>query len=213
MPSSKTPSGWVIVVPVKGTASAKSRFGPGDNSALALAMALDTVAVALEVGRVIVVTSDAAPFAALPPSRFALTVEPDPGGGLNAAITAGLVHIGLGPARAVLLGDHPGLTAGELREALAAASEYPLAFVADADGEGTALTAAAPGVVHVPRFGADSAAEHLAAGYVSLGGVWPGLRRDVDTAEQLAGLDGVGAHTRAFLVESRGAGRAGHPGA
>ena len=196
------PPDWTFVIPVKGTTTAKSGFGPGDNSPLARAMALDTVAAALEVGRVVVVTSDAAPFTALP-----VTVEADPGGGLNAAIAAGLVRAGLDTARAVLLGDHPALTPGELREVLAAAVGHPLAFVADADGEGTALTAAAARVAHVLRFGARSADEHAAAGYVPLRGAWLGLRRDVDTAAQLAELDGVGPYTRALMADSG----VGHP--
>ncbi len=199
------PTDWVFVVPVKGSTDAKSRFGPGDNSELALAMALDTVEVALTAGRVIVVTGDATPFAAL----GALGV-PDPGRGLNAAIASGSDHAGLATSRAVLLADHPALTPTELAEVLAAAARHPLAFVADAEGEGTALTAAAPGVPHVPLFGPASAASHRAAGYVELGArasagegpsraAWPGLRRDVDTAEQLAGLTHLGPRTRAYL--------------
>ena len=83
---------WSIVVPFR-AAGAKSRFGSGDNSALALAMALDTVDVALRVGRVIVVTSDARPFVKLGASVIA-----DPGAGLNAAIALGLDHAGLDTA-------------------------------------------------------------------------------------------------------------------
>lgn len=198
-----SPGDWVIVVPVKGSTGAKSRFGPGDNSELALAMALDTVEVALAVGRVVVVTTDATPFAAL-----GAVVLTDPGRGLNAAISRGVDHAGPTTSRAVLLGDHPALTPDELAEVLAAAARHPLSFVADAEGEGTALTAAAPGVHLVPLFGLASAAAHRAAGYVELGAgsgtdaapaTWPGLRRDVDTAEQLAGLASLGPRTRAFL--------------
>ena len=190
---------WSIVVPFR-AAGAKSRFGSGDNSALALAMALDTVDVALRVGRVIVVTSDAQPFVELGASVIA-----DPGAGLNAAITAGLDSAdsgtaGLDTARAVLLGDHPALTPTELAGALAAAGPHPLSFVADAEGEGTALTAAAPGVPLAPLFGAASAGSHRAAGFVPLAGAWPGLRRDVDTAADLAGLAGLGPRTRAWLA-------------
>lgn len=192
---------WILVVPVKGSTGAKSRFGPGDNSELALAMALDTVEVASTAGRVIVVTKHATAFAAL-----GVDVIPDPGRGLNAAISRGVDHAGLGTPRAVLLGDHPALTPDELAEVLAAAAGHPKCFVADAEGEGTALTAAAPGVPHAPHFGLGSAAAHRSAGYVELGadagtggGEWPGLRRDVDTAEQLAGLTSLGPRTRALL--------------
>lgn len=189
------PTDWVFIVPVKSSTLAKSRFGPGDNSSLALAMALDTVEVALTAGRVIVVTGDAAAFAAL-----GAEVVADPGRGLNAAISLGVDHAGLGTPRAVLLGDHPALTSDELAEVLAAASRHPMSFVADAEGEGTALTTAAPGIPHAPLFGAGSASAHRAAGYVELGdAAWPGLRRDVDTAEQLAGLVNLGPHTRALV--------------
>lgn len=191
---------WVVVVPFR-AAGAKSRFGAGDNSALALAMALDTVEVALAVAPVVVVTSDARPFVELGASVIA-----DPGKGLNPAISAGLDHAGLGRPRAVLLGDHPALTHDELAEALAAAGPHLLSFVADASGEGTALTAAAPGVPQPSLFGAGSAAAHRAAGFVPLAGAWPGLRGDVDTVadlarlSHLAGLADLGPRTRAWLA-------------
>ena len=195
---------WVIVVPVK-LVAAKSRFGPNDNVALARAMALDTVAVALTVGRVIVVTADAAAFAS-EVSALGAQVVPDPGAGLNAAISRGLDIAGLESPRAVLLGDHPALTPVELREVLAAAAEHPLSFVSDAEGDGTAITAAAPGVPHAPHFGAGSAAAHRSAGYWELFGAWPGLRRDVDLAEHLTvHLDGVpvGPRTSELLAALR----------
>jgi len=200
---------WVIVVPVK-LVAAKSRFGPDDNAALARAMALDTVAVALTVGRVIVVTADAAAFAS-EVAALGAQVVPDPGAGLNAAISRGLDSVGLDSPRAVLLGDHPALTPVELREVLAAAAEHPLSFVSDAEGDGTAITTAAPGVPHAPHFGGGSAAAHRSAGYVELFGAWQGLRRDVDLAEHLAvHLDGtpVGPHTSALLAALRASARA-----
>ena len=184
---------WVVVVPFR-AASAKSRFGSGDNSPLALAMALDTVEVALRAARVIVVTDDGADFLAL-----GAAVHPDPGTGLNAAIAAGLEQAGLDIPRAVLLGDHPALTPVELVAALAAA-EYPLSLVADTAGDGSALTAALPGVPHVLAFGAGSRAAHTAAGYVELHGAWPGLRTDVDTTADLDRLVHAGPRTMAWLA-------------
>ena len=98
---------WTVVVPVKGTASAKSRFGgPADaRAALARAMALDTVEAvlrALRVTAVIVVTAsdDAAQFESL----GAMVVREEPGAGLLAAIGVGL--IGMKAAEAV--GRNPG---------------------------------------------------------------------------------------------------------
>jgi 2-phospho-L-lactate/phosphoenolpyruvate guanylyltransferase len=99
---------------------------------------------------------------------------------------------------AVLLGDLPALTPGELDEALAAAARHPLAFVRDADGTGTTLATAAPGVPFEPHFGPDSAARHAAAGFVELeASDTPGLTRDVDTVDGLEAVlhHGVGDHT------------------
>jgi 2-phospho-L-lactate/phosphoenolpyruvate guanylyltransferase len=187
---------WIVVVPFR-SAAAKSRFGPHDNSALALAMALDTVEVAVNVARVIVVTDAPQPFLAL-----GAAVHPDPGAGLNAAIEAGLAQAGIDSARAVLLGDHPALTHVELVESLAAAT-HPLSVVTDSAGTGTALTAALPGVSHHPAFGENSRAAHEAAGYLPLVGEWPGLRADVDTAADLARLERSGPRTAAWSAGSR----------
>jgi len=177
-------SAFVIVIPVKGGAGAKSRLG-GDatfRAALARAMALDTIDAALEVASVIVVTSDdlAADVAAV-----GVGVVPDPGEGLNAAIEAGLEAVPRGAASAVLLGDLPGLDPRELRAALEA-SVAERSFVADADGVGTVLTAARAS--HALRFGAGSRQAHLDAGYVELLEPWPSLRRDVDLPQHLEQL-------------------------
>jgi 2-phospho-L-lactate guanylyltransferase len=79
------------------------------------------------------------------------------------------------------------------------------AFVADTAGTGTTLLAAAPGVPLGPRFGPDSAARHAASGATALAGAWPSLRRDVDTAADLAEalVLGVGAATAAVNELSR----------
>ena len=177
-------SAFVIVIPVKGGAGAKSRLG-GDatfRAALARAMALDTIEAALEVASVIVVTSDdlAADLAAV-----GVGVVPDPGEGLNAAIEAGLEAVPRGAASAVLLGDLPGLDPRELRAALEA-SVAERSFVADADGVGTVLTVARAS--HALRFGAGSRQAHLDAGYVELLEPWPSLRRDVDLPQHLEQL-------------------------
>jgi 2-phospho-L-lactate guanylyltransferase (CobY/MobA/RfbA family) len=166
---------WTVVIPVKGTASAKSRLGA--SAELALAIALDTVAAALVAARVVVVTS----------SSIASQFE-EVGAAGDGAV-------------AVLLGDVPALRPDELAAALELAAQHPLAFVADADKDGTVLITALRAVDHRPAFGAHSRASHLAAGYVELDvPLDSGLRRDVDTAEQLAALaPRVGPHTRALL--------------
>jgi 2-phospho-L-lactate guanylyltransferase len=200
---------WTVVVPVKGTVAAKSRLGASRE--LAIAIALDTVAGAISAaGNVIVVTSRAvaSEFEAL-----GARVVMDPGGGLGGAVAAGIaaaldsaldsaVPAAEAVAIAVLLGDVPALQPRELRAALMAAESHPLSFVADADGTGTVLIAALDGRGHTPAFGPDSRARHVAAGYVELPvDAASGLRRDVDTPEQLDALAGrLGARTVAALA-------------
>ncbi|MDQ1572354.1 MAG: 2-phospho-L-lactate/phosphoenolpyruvate guanylyltransferase [Actinomycetota bacterium] len=182
---------WTIVIPVKGTAAAKSRLGA--SAPLARAIALDTVAAVVSVpelvARVIVVTNaSAAPdFEALGAS-----VVIDKRGGLTAAIASGLEAAGAGPT-AVLLGDVPAVRPEELVRALMLAEGHPLGMVADADGDGTVLITALDTSDHRPAFGPDSRAAHIAAGYFELAVPHDsGLRRDVDTSEQLDALAAAG---------------------
>src|SRR6266511_2733691 len=89
----------------------------------------------------------------------------------------------------------------ELGAALAASTPHRRAFVADAAGTGTTLLAARPGVALEPRYGGRSRAAHRASGAAELAGDWPSLRRDVDTAEDLAAAArlGLGPATAAAL--------------
>lgn len=186
---------WIVVIPVKGTVDSKSRLGdaPG-RSALALAIALDTATAALAARSVIgvlVVTSPSA--ATLFDELDVLVVVEDEPAGLAAAIASGIeLATDLGaPGRgiAVLLGDLPAMTPGELEAALDEATRHPLAMVPDAEGGGSVLVTAADGAVHATAFGEGSHAAHLAAGYTELRlPVDSGLRNDVDTVEQLRAL-------------------------
>ena len=197
---------WVIVVPVKGTADAKSRFGPVDRAALAEAIALDTVEAVLAtagVSEVIVVTSAGAS-AAFAELGARVLVEEEPAG-LTSAIALGIeaaaeVAAPFGGV-AVLLGDLPALRPTELAAALQSAGGVELAMVPDADGTGTTLITAAAGAIHAPAFGPDSNALHRAAGYLPLQlPATSGLRTDVDTLASLRALDGrLGARTAAVL--------------
>lgn len=190
VPGTQSP-GWIVVVPVKGTPGAKSRLGGDDTdrAALARAIALDTVAAVVAadgVAHVIVVTSSglAGELRAL-----GADVVADPGGGLAAAIGHGLSVAGTGSPVAVLLGDLPGLQPFELAGALADAAGRARAMVPDADGVGTVLVTAGIGVAHRTAFGGASRVAHLEAGYAELVvAADSGLRRDVDTREQLAAL-------------------------
>jgi 2-phospho-L-lactate guanylyltransferase len=181
-----------LVIPVRSAASAKSRLaaqgGPDADArraSLAAAIALDTVSAARaarEVGDLIVV-------GALPQAIDGVRVVDDPGFGLLVAIGAGLALADPAAPTAVLLGDLPALQPADLDAALVAASEHHWAFVPDAEGEGTTLVVASAGLPHSLRFGQGSAEQHRDAGYVELDvPERSGLRRDVDTLEQLAAL-------------------------
>jgi 2-phospho-L-lactate guanylyltransferase len=188
---------WTIVIPVKGTAVAKSRLGAGPT--VSEAIALDTVAAAASAAaHVIVVTppSNPAPFGDLGARRV-----DEAGPGLDAAVSTGIGAAGSG-AVAVLLGDLPGLTCEQLRSTLAAATQHPRAMVPDAAGTGTVLITAQAGVSHRPAFGPGSRAAHAAAGYVELPiDAATGLRRDVDTPFDLLLLGPLlGPRTTAALA-------------
>ena len=195
-PPATAPLTWSLVVPVKVLTRAKTRLaslaGP-DRPALALAMAADTVAAALDcpqVGRVIVVTDD--PQAARVLAGLGAVVVPDrPGRGLNGALRHGAAHAGSrwpGSGIGGLAADLPALRPAELGDALRAAARWPQAFVPDSAGSGTTLYAVRPGTAFRPRFGPGSAARHRAAGAAEI--TRPGLaslRRDVDEPADLRG--------------------------
>jgi len=117
-----------------------------------------------------------------------------------------------------LQADLPAVHADELRTMLAAAPGTGRSVIVDHTGRGTAAllvraarhthaadslapSAAGDAAALLPRFGADSARRHRESGAVELGGHWPGLRLDVDTAEDLdrALSLGVGTATAALL--------------
>lgn len=193
---------WSVVVPVKRLQVAKSRlYVPGrprpDHAALALALAVDTVAAAAgspAVARVLVVTDDPAAADAAR-AAGALVVGDGPDAGLNPALAYGAEQAAEADPDAgvaLLSADLPALRPAELTAALAAAAGHRRSFVPDAAGGGTTLLTARPGVPVDPRYGAGSAAAHLASGAVPLAGDWPSLRRDVDTAADLQAAAGLG---------------------
>jgi 2-phospho-L-lactate/phosphoenolpyruvate guanylyltransferase len=207
---------WSVVVPAKQLAVAKTRLrpltgdpdgAPVDHADLVLALLADTVAAVTAspaVGAVVVVTDDARA-AAVVTALGARTVADEPRRGLNAALAHGARTAGPGPVAAIS-SDLPALRPAELTAALAAAGGQAAAgssrcFVADAAGTGTTLLAAAGGGLD-PRFGPGSAAAHEASGAVRLAGRWPGLARDVDTAEDLlaARALGLGPETSALVA-------------
>jgi 2-phospho-L-lactate guanylyltransferase len=154
---------------------------------------------------VLVVTSDAKAVSRLA-ALGAIVVPDEPDGGLNSALRHGAaVASDRWPDSGVaaLAADLPALRPGELSRALraAAAAAGGAAFVPDAAGIGTTMYAVAPGVAFRPMFGGASRARHASAGAVelSLDGV-PGLRRDVDTPEDLRVAVALGAGFRTAAV-------------
>ncbi|SBT53068.1 2-phospho-L-lactate guanylyltransferase [Micromonospora auratinigra] len=195
---------WTVVVPVKRLGVAKSRLRgalPGvPHEELALALAADTVRAVRAcpaVAEVLVVTDD--PRAAAEARAAGARVTGDPAAGLNGAFRHGAATAGPAAPVAALTADLPALRPAELAAALRAVPTDPpgvRGFVADAPGDGTVLLAAPAGVALEPRFGPGSAAAHLASGALPLHGDWPGLRRDVDTADDLAGAARLGLGPR-----------------
>lgn len=198
-------SAWTLVVPVKPARIGKSRLGAEVD--VVRAIALDTIAAAARawrVGRLIVVTGDTELVAALADAGVAIeVVDDDPPRGLGGAIRAGLDRADASHPRAVLLGDLPALASQELDDALVSAGSVPRAFVPDAEGAGSSLVTALGGVELVEAFGADSARRHRDLGLAELSvDVTSGLRRDVDTPDQLRDVaaGAIGPMTRAALA-------------
>lgn len=209
---------WTVVMPVKVLGRAKSRLavlaGPR-RPELALALASDTVSAVMacpEVSRLLVVTSDtlAAPVLA----DLGAWIVPDlPDSGLNDALVHGAAEAARrwpGGGTAALAADLPALRPEELATALAAASAAGpggrdgTSFVADAAGVGTTMYAAAPGSAFTPRFEGASRARHASSGAreLALDGV-AGLRRDVDTPEDLRAALSLGTGPRTPEVLAR----------
>lgn len=187
---------WTVVIPAKALPAAKSRLlgASADLAAhdrLVRAIRADTLAAARGadgVARVVLVTDRAD---APRPDGAAVIVQSAPG--LNPALREAARYAAErwpGDGIAALVGDLPALRPEELAAALAAASGHPHSYVADAAGTGTTLLAVTPGAPLRPEFGAGSAARHARlAGALPAG---PGLRRDVDTAADLAAAAALG---------------------
>jgi 2-phospho-L-lactate guanylyltransferase len=190
-----------------------------------MAMAMDTASAVLacpDVARVLVVSSDAVVTGQL--SSLGAIVVPEPASprvagvvssrgqavlddGLNAALAHGaLVAAGQWPGTgiAALSADLPALRPAELSRALRAAAALPAgsaAFIADEQDVGTTMYAAAPGADFRPMFGGASRRRHAASGACELllDGI-PGLRRDVDTPDDLRTAVDLGAGARTLAV-------------
>jgi 2-phospho-L-lactate guanylyltransferase len=196
---------YVVLLPVKPPGRGKTRLGELPRDVLAAAFALDAATACLaaaSVSQVLVVTDDAE-FAA---SLRALGCEAVPdgvSGDLNTSLSLAAREAarrwpGLVPV--AMCADLPCVTPAELETALAQRPSLPR-FVADASGTGTTLYTA-PVEEFAPRFGAGSAMRHAESGARPVEGDLPGLRLDVDDAEDLRAAVrlGVGTHTRAAVA-------------
>lgn len=220
-----------VVIAVKDLTEAKSRlaaeFSATDRTRLVLAMLTDTVAAADAVPvveSVTVVTPD--PLVAATAHRIGARVFDEPAGDgaqqpnerLNDAFATAAhalrhdhrgdeVVDGTGvPADRIdiiaLQADLPAMRSTELARAYAAARRGGRSLVVDHHGTGTAalILKDSPGEL-APLFGRDSARRHTASGARELVGDWPGLRLDVDTADDVrrAHSLGVGPATSTVL--------------
>ena len=194
---------WAVLIPLKPLASAKSRLAVADavRTELVLAMACDTVAVALAcplVDLVLVVTDTAEGLDPLQRMGAGMVVGPG-GTGLNAALrhaakVAAARDSTLGIAS--LVADVAAATVDQLTRVLAEAEHHLCSFVADAAGSGTTLLAATQWGSFLPEYGPQSRRRHLEAGFVELSEPdITGLRLDVDTTADLraAAANGVRA--------------------
>ena len=103
-----------------------------------------------------------------------------------------------GTGLAALTADLPALSPSELAAALQSAapgnSPVRASFVPDAAGVGTTMYAVPPGGEFRPLFGGASRARHAASGATELAfGDMTGLRRDVDTPDDLRAALALGA--------------------
>ncbi|GAA5062393.1 2-phospho-L-lactate guanylyltransferase [Nocardia callitridis] len=202
------------VIAVKSLDRAKSRLTdrlrPDHRARLVLAMLTDTVTAATAVaaiGSVTIVTPD--PSVAEVARALGAGVEPEPpepgSDGLNTALNAVALRLRQehGPTELLALqADLPAVRPEELAGMLSSAPPGLRSVVVDHTGTGSAaLVVRDPYAALDPRFGPGSAHNHVRAGAVTLSGEWPGLRLDVDTAEDLdlATALGVGEATGALL--------------
>jgi 2-phospho-L-lactate guanylyltransferase len=174
-----------VVIPYRG--DAKRRLSTPLRAAVAVAMLGDVVEVALEVGRVLVVTDDPS---VVPPG---VEVVADPGEGLGPAVAAGLAQV-QGHAL-VVNADLPMATAAALEQL----RDAGLALVEAADGTTNALSLPDP-AIFAPLYGPGSADRFRAhARFATLR--IPELEADVDSDDDLERLAArLGPRTRALLA-------------
>jgi 2-phospho-L-lactate guanylyltransferase len=185
-----------VIIAVKRLGAAKTRLAPvlsaDARENVVLAMLVDTINAASAVPSVhaiTVVTPDEVAAATARGLGARVLADPTPDGHrnpLNNALAAAARAVRVSASNIVVLqGDLPALQPPELAEAIAAARHHQRSFVGDRHGTGTSALFAF-GVAPDPLFGPDSARRHADSGAAELTDPWPGLRCDIDTAEDLS---------------------------
>ncbi|HEY0700592.1 MAG TPA: 2-phospho-L-lactate guanylyltransferase [Micromonospora sp.] len=203
---------WVVVVPAKRFGAAKTRcagLDPAQRGALARAMLTDVVGALLRVPRVraVVVATADPEVAGTALAAGAAVAASARGSGLNQEVTDALTGAAAAvpDARlAVAMADLAGADPADFETVLATAEGRSRAIVPDADGTGTTMVLVGEAGGFKPFLGRDSRRRFLADGFHELPVTAPGLRRDVDTVEQLISLGAgrLGEATRAWVASS-----------
>lgn len=200
---------WHVVLPLKGTADAKSRLKLPSSARdrLVGAMADDTLNAVMASTEVVTVSVLSRRSGRSIPSGSTSDVEviiqPQRLRSLDQALTwFAANHADSRCGLAVVVADLPALQPASLTAVLQGAARHRLAMVADADESGTTILTAVDAAGLRPHFGEHSAAAHRVAGAVQVPGT-PDTRRDVDTAHDLtlARHIGLGPRTREVLAE------------
>jgi 2-phospho-L-lactate guanylyltransferase len=197
------------IIPIRSWDTGKSRLHDDATvrHELARAFALDTVDCASRsrsVGRVVVVTDDAAVAAEVRKlgARVVRERSRDHMDSLNAALRRARLWTAHRHTRepvVVIPADLPALTPGVLDHVLLLARHEDFAFVPDVEGSGTTLLAAAGPRLLDHAYGSGSAHAHEERGATRLVGAPAAARQDVDTFDDLVRAHqlGLGARTTA----------------
>lgn len=206
----------IALIPVKRLEQSKSRLfstlADGERQALTLAMLEDLIealAASGAVSRIAVTTPDETVAARARAAGAEVVMRPEPG--LNAALEDAIERLDPAPDEALLvvLGDVAGATGEDLRKLVAAgcsSPERPGLWLAPSSDGGTSALLLVPARAIRPRFGRDSARQHLeaarSAGIAGQVVSLPSLAIDLDQPEDLVAFlatAGGGVRTRALL--------------
>lgn len=210
-----------VVIAVKDLAAAKTRladaFDDVDRARLVVAMFRDTVVAAHavdSVGAVTVVTPDPAVSVAALELGARVVREPcdisphDSVARLNQAFAAAasMVRDEGDDDIIALQADLPALRSDELADAYRLAPGGTRSVVSDHHGTGTAALILKGRLEEfTPLFGPASARRHRESGANDLRGLWPGLRLDVDTIDDVRAAHALGVgHATAEVLRSLG---------